>query len=192
MNLSAAVKVSGTSKKRKALEDVYDFIQCGVVALVFCVLLFSFFVRIVDVLGPSMNPTLIDKDKIIISNLFYDPQPGDIIVFRKDSFKEEPLVKRIIAVAGQTVDIDFTEGKVYVDGAQIDEPYIAELTTGERYDFVGPVTVPEGCIFVMGDNRLHSTDSRYSLIGFVDERCIMGKVWFTVFPVKHFGSPYDK
>ncbi|HBD86799.1 MAG TPA: signal peptidase I [Clostridiales bacterium] len=169
--------------------EVYDWIQCVVAALVFCVLLFSFFVRLVDVIGSSMYPTLEDADKIVISRLFYTPEQGDIVVFRKGSFKDEPLVKRIIAVAGQTVDIDFENGIVYVDGEILDEPYIAELTK-EREDFYGPVTVPEGCIFVMGDNRMKSNDSRDERIGFVDERSIMGKVYVTVFPLKNFGSVY--
>ena len=85
-------------KTKKAMDDLYDFIQSAVAALVFCILLFSFFVRIVDVIGPSMRPTLNDMDKIVVSKLFYKPKVGDIVVFRKDSFKEEPLVKRIIAV----------------------------------------------------------------------------------------------
>ena len=137
-----------------------------------------------------MNPTLVNGDKIIVSNLFYDPKPGDIIVFRKDEYRDEPLVKRVIAVEGQTVNIDFERGIVYVDGEPIDEPYIAEPTK-EPLDFTGEITVDEGCVFVMGDNRNHSTDSRYSLIGQVDERCIMGKVYFTLFPIKNFGSVYS-
>lgn len=170
--------------------EVYEWIQCIVVALVFCVLLFSFFVRLVDVIGSSMYPTLEDGDKIVISKLFYTPKQGDIVVFRKESFKEEPLVKRIIAVEGQTVDIDFEKGVVYVDGTALDEPYIAELTK-ERLDFYGPVTVPEGCAFVMGDNRMHSTDSRDDRVGFVDMRSIMGKAYITVFPLKSFGNVYS-
>lgn len=177
---------AGAPKK----SEVYDWIQCVVAALVFCVLLFSFFVRLVDVIGPSMYPTLQEGDKVVVSNLFYTPKQGDIIIFRKDAFKAEPLVKRVIAVGGQTVDIDFDRGIVYVDGKALDEPYIAELTT-ERLDFDGPVTVPEGSVFVMGDNRNHSTDSRYSIIGCVDDRYIMGKVYFTIFPLKNFGSEYD-
>ncbi|MEG1632560.1 MAG: signal peptidase I [Oscillospiraceae bacterium] len=169
--------------------EVYDWIQCVVVALLFCVLLFSFFTRLVDVIGSSMYPTLEDRDKIVISKLFYTPKQGDIIVFRKDSFKDEPLVKRIIATEGQTVDIDFQKGIVYVDGKALDEPYIAELTL-EPLNFNGQITVPEGCIFVMGDNRMHSTDSRDNRIGCVDTRCIMGKVYFTVYPLKNFGSVY--
>ena len=183
------VQAAAEKPARSVRRDLYDWILCIVVAIIVCVLLFSFAVRLVDVVGVSMNPTLESGDKVIVSNLFYTPKQGDIIVFRKDEYRDEPLVKRIIAVEGQTVDIDFNRGIVYVDGEPIDEPYIAEPTVDEE-DFVGPVTVDEGCVFVMGDNRNHSTDSRYSSIGFVDERCIMGKVYFTIFPLKNFGSVY--
>ena len=98
-------------------------------------------------------------------------------------------MKRVIAVEGQTVDIDFDRGIVYVDGEPLDEPYIAEATTEEQ-DFIGPIKVDEGCVFVMGDNRNHSTDSRTETIGCVDKRCIMGKVYFTLYPLKNFGSVY--
>ena len=182
-----AVRVEDGGTASRA--DIYDWIQCVVTALVFCVLMFSFFVRIVDVDGSSLYPTLEDADKVIVSDLFYSPKQGDIIVFRKDEYKDKPLVKRVIAVGGQTVEIDFSEGIVYVDGVALDEPYTADLTK-EKLDFTGKVTVPEGSVFVLGDNRMHSTDSRYSVIGCVDERYIMGKVYFTVFPVKNFGSVY--
>ncbi len=177
-------------EERSVRRDIYDWMQCIVVAIIACVLLFSFFVRLVDVVGESMLPTLQSGDKIVVSNLFYEPKQGDIIVFRKDEYKEQPLVKRVIAVEGQTIDIDFNRGIVYVDGEPIDEPYIAEPTT-EPMDFNGEVKVPEGCVFVMGDNRNHSTDSRLDTIGFVDKRCIMGKVYFTLFPLKNFGSVYS-
>ena len=177
-------------EERSVRRDIYDWMQCIVVAIIACVLLFSFFVRLVDVVGESMLPTLESGDKIVVSNLFYGPKQGDIIVFRKDEYKEQPLVKRVIAVEGQTIDIDFNRGIVYVDGEPIDEPYIAEPTT-EPMDFNGEVKVPEGCVFVMGDNRNHSTDSRLDTIGFVDKRCIMGKVYFTLFPLKNFGSVYS-
>ena len=191
--MNEQVKPAGSeankTSERSVRRDLYDWIQCVVMAVIICVLLFSFFVRLVDVVGESMMPTLEPGDKIIVSNLFYEPKPGDIVVFRKDEYRDEPLVKRIIAVEGQTIDIDFNRGIVYVDGEPIDEPYIAEPTVEEE-DFTGRVTVPEGCIFVMGDNRNHSTDSRTSTIGFVDERCIMGKVYFTLYPLKNFGSVY--
>ncbi len=191
--MNEQVKPAGSeankTSERSVRRDLYDWIQCVVMAVIICVLLFSFFVRLVDVVGESMMPTLEPGDKIIVSNLFYEPKQGDIVVFRKDEYRDEPLVKRIIAVEGQTIDIDFNRGIVYVDGEPIDEPYIAEPTVEEE-DFTGRVTVPEGCIFVMGDNRNHSTDSRTSTIGFVDERCIMGKVYFTLYPLKNFGSVY--
>ncbi len=169
--------------------EIYDWIQCVVAALVFCVLLFSFVVRLVEVVGSSMYPTLENGDKMVVSNLFYTPEQRDIIVFRKESFREEPLVKRVIAVGGQTVDIDFDAGVVYVDGEALYEPYTAELTYNQL-DFYGPVTVPEGYLFVMGDNRNDSWDSRYSEIGLVDERYVIGRVYMTVLPFRHFSALY--
>ncbi len=139
-SVNPAPEAEPKEKKKKEApslrRDIYDWMQCIVVAIIVCVLLFSFAVRLVDVVGVSMNPTLADGDKIIVSNLFYDPKPGDIIVFRKDEYRAEPLVKRIIAVEGQTVDIDFDRGIVYVDGEPLDEPYIAEPTT-DPIDFTG-------------------------------------------------------
>ena len=98
----------------------------------------------------------------------------------------EPIVKRIIATEGQTVDIDFEDGVVYVDGKALDEPYVNE-PVHDRENFEGKITVPEGCVFVMGDNRNASTDSRDARLGCVDERYIMGRVYFTLFPVKNIG-----
>ncbi len=170
--------------------EIYEWLQSIVVALIVCVLMFSFVVRLVDVLGSSMYPTLEEGDKIIVSGLFYSPKQGDIVVLQKDSYGDDALVKRIIATEGQTVRIDFDAGVVYVDGEALDEPYTAEPTY-ERINFSGEVTVPENSVFVMGDNRNHSTDSRDFRIGFVDERNIMGKVYFTVFPLKNFGSDYS-
>ncbi len=187
--LSMNENVKAEKAPRSVRSDIYDWLQCIVMAIVICVLFFSFIVRLVDVVGSSMYPTLENGDKILVSNLFYTPKQGDIVVFRKDEYREEPLVKRIIAVGGQTVDIDYETGTVYVDGEPLDEPYIAEPATDPE-NFIGPVEVPEGCIFVMGDNRNASTDSRTTEIGMVDERCIMGKVYFTVFPLKNFGSDY--
>ncbi|NCC67430.1 MAG: signal peptidase I [Clostridia bacterium] len=178
------------SKKTATVKDgsseVYDWVQCLVAALLFCVLLFSFFVRIIGIVGTSMIPTFDDGDSVVISKLFYSPKQGDIVVLRKESFQEEPIIKRIIAVEGQIISIDFDEHIVYVDGEALDEPYIYEPTT-ESLDFNGMITVPENCVFVMGDNRNNSYDSRFSLIGCVDEREIMGRVLFRVLPVGKFG-----
>ena len=165
----------------KSRAEVYDWIQCIIFALVFCVLLFVFAVRMVNVVGHSMVPTLEQSDKVVISNLFYHPKQGDVVVLRKQTLMQEPIVKRIIATEGQTVDIDFD-----VDGKALDEPYVNE-PVHDRENFEGKITVPEGCVFVMGDNRNASTDSRDARLGCVDTRYIMGRVYFTLFPVKNIG-----
>ncbi|MCD8087935.1 MAG: signal peptidase I [Oscillospiraceae bacterium] len=169
--------------------ESYEWIQCLVLALIACVLLFVFVARVIDVVGYSMVPTLDDGDKIIITRWAGDYEQGDIVVLRKETLREEPIVKRVIAVEGQTVDIDFTLGIVYVDGVALDEPYVNELTYTQE-DFEGPITVPEGCVFVMGDNRNNSTDSRDARVGCVDTRYIMGKVIFRIMPLSKMGAIY--
>lgn len=129
--------------------EVYDWIQCIIFALVFCVLLFVFGARMVNVVGHSMVPTLEQNDKVIISNLFYHPKQGDIVVLRKQTLMDEPIVKRIIATEGQTVDIDFDDGVVYVDGKALDEPYV-NAPVHDRENFEGKITVPKGSVFVHG------------------------------------------
>ena len=171
-------------KKRKLMErrgEKFDWIQSLVTALLVCVLLFTFLVRVVGVLGTSMLNTLQEGDRLLVSDLFYTPKQGDIIVLRKASFSEDPIVKRVIATGGQTVSIDFTAGVVSVDGVPLEEDYTLTPTT-RRIDFTDPVVVPEGCLFVMGDNRNGSTDSRDDRIGCVDERLVMGKAIFLIFP----------
>lgn len=168
--------------------EIYDWMQSLVFALIICILVFVFLFRIVDVSGDSMNPTLTNGDKLVVSDVFYKPKQGDIVIFRKDEYKPEALVKRVIATEGQTVEIDFDRGRVYVDGELLDEPYIAEPTRNQ-HDFKGAQTVPEGCVFVMGDNRNASSDSRKAEIGMVDERLIVGKVLLRVFPLDSIGIP---
>ena len=171
-------------KKRKMKErrgEIFDWVQSLVVALLVCVLVFTFAVRIVNVSGTSMLDTLRNNDRIVVSNLFYTPKQGDIVVLRKTTFSDEPIVKRVIAKGGQTVDIDFEKGVVYVDGKALDEPYILEPTR-RRIDFEDETLVPDGCVFVMGDNRNGSTDSRDLRIGCVDERLIIGRALFLLIP----------
>ena len=167
--------------------DVYEWMQSLVSALLVCVLVFAFLFRIIGIIGDSMNPTFHDGDSVVISNLFFEPKQGDVVVLRKLSFQEEPIIKRVIAVEGQTVDIDFEKGIVYVDDQPLTEPYIAELTL-TPINFDGKITVPENCVFVMGDNRNNSTDSRSSMIGCVDTRYIMGKVLLRLLPIDQFGT----
>ena len=120
--------------------DLYDWIQSLMVALVICVSLFIFAVRVIDVSGSSMVPTLRDGDKMIVSDLFYKPKYGDIVVFKTDQYDpDRALVKRVIATEGQEISLDFDRGVVYINGSPIEEDYIAELTT-TKLDFIGPQT----------------------------------------------------
>lgn len=161
--------------------ELYDWVQCVVTALVAGIFIFMFIARVVSVEGSSMYPTLHNTDKIITSKLFYTPQQGDIVVFQTSVYGSEPLVKRVIATEGQTVNIDFNAGIVYVDGEALDEPYV-NAPTYEREDFEGELTVPEGYLFLMGDNRNASTDSRSDMVGLVDKRSIIGKVYLIAIP----------
>ena len=171
----------------KARREAYDWIQSLMVALIVCVCIFVFCIRVIDVSGSSMNPTLYNGDKMLVSDLFYKPSAGDVVVFKSDTYDpNKALVKRVIATEGQEINIDFSTGTVYIDGEPIEEDYIAELTRN-KLDFIGPKTVPEGCVFVMGDNRNKSTDSRKSEIGMVDERTILGRVYCVIFPLDELG-----
>lgn len=187
--------IKPTKKKKSSTEpegeysEVYEWMQSLVSALLVCVLVFAFLFRIIGIIGPSMQNTFHDGDSVVISKLFYEPKQGDVVVLRKLSFQKEPIIKRVIAVAGQTVDIDFEKGIVYVDDQALTEPYTAELTL-TPLDFDGKITVPENCVFVMGDNRNNSTDSRSSLIGCVDTRYIMGKVLLRLLPIDQFGTNF--
>ena len=163
--------------------DLYEWVQALVCSVLTVVVLFTFFVRLIGVDGHSMVPTLQHGDRMLVLNsMFYnDYQYGDIVVLTKEGFFDAPIVKRVIAVGGQTVDIDFTSGSVYVDGKLLKEDYINELTfTSEGMKF--PLTVPEGSIFVMGDNRNHSDDSRNDKLGTVDTRYVIGKAFVLAFP----------
>ena len=170
-------------EQKPAGRDLYEWAQALVCSVLAVVLLFTFVVRLIGVDGHSMVPTLQDGDRLLVltSLLDNDYQYGDIVVLRKESFMEEPIVKRVIAVEGQTVDIDFASGVVYVDDQPLEEPYINEPTYVEEGTQF-PLTVPEGSIFVMGDNRNHSSDSRSSDLGTVDTRYVIGKAVFLLFP----------
>ena len=171
------------SPEKEEGRDLYEWAQALVCSVLAVVLLFTFVIRLIGVDGHSMVPTLQDGDRLLVLNAMLDSdyQYGDIVVLRKDTFLEEPIVKRVIATEGQTVDIDFVSGAVYVDGELLEEDYINEPTyVEEGTEF--PLTVPEGSIFVMGDNRNHSSDSRSSDLGTVDIRYVIGKAVFLLFP----------
>ena len=164
--------------------DLYEWVQSLVGSVLVVVAIFTFVIRMMGVDGHSMLTMLQRGDRLLVLNsmLYHDYQYGDIVILRKNGvFDDDPIVKRVIAVEGQTVDIDFAEGIVYVDGEALEEDYIREPTyTAEGTEF--PLTVPEGSIFVMGDNRNGSSDSRDYRLGTVDTRYVIGKAAFLIFP----------
>ena len=163
--------------------EIYEWVQALVCSVLAVVLLFTFVIRLIGVDGHSMVPTLQDGDRLLVLNarLCGDYRQGDIVVLRKESFMNSLIVKRVIATEGQVVDIDFASGTVFVDGTPLHEDYVSEPTyTAEGTEF--PLTVPEGSVFVMGDNRNHSNDSRDVRLGTVDTRYLIGRAVFLAFP----------
>ena len=179
-------------KKLAAAHELYCLLHDVVYLLAAVTLIFVFLVRLVGVKGDSMMPTLWNQDYLLLeSNFLYrgdDIQYGDIVVLNVPYYEEQnegPIVKRVIATEGQTVQIDFDSGAVYVDGVMLTETYILEPTTYNWQGELGmqyPAVVPENCIFVLGDNRNNSMDSRFASIGMIDERCVLGKVLFIAMP----------
>jgi signal peptidase I len=165
--------------------EMFEWVESCAMAIVFVVMLFTFAARTSVVNGTSMINTLHNKDMLVVSHLLYQPSRGDIVVITKPNSENEPLIKRIIALEGQTVDIDFSKGIVYVDGEALDEPYV-NTPTNLRYDVKFPITVPKGDLFVLGDNRNGSLDSRSSRIGFIDTRYVLGKVYLRILPLGAF------
>lgn len=182
-------------------QDLFEWLQLLVIILVAVIGLFTFVVGVVGVDGSSMYPTLEHRDMMLVRRVAYDPEGGDVIVLRKDgTFDDQALVKRIIATEGQTVYIDYNTNTIAVDGILLDEPYLnyeQDSRYGDdylalRYDLDSQYinqefTVPEGCVFVCGDNRNHSSDSRVAALGMVDERYIIGEVMMVFWPLNHFG-----
>ena len=175
-------------KAGSPLESIlYCWAQALIAAVASVILLFTFGVRMIGVSGPSMQDTLYTGDQLLILNaMFCDFKAGDVVVindYNAQGALNETLVKRIVAVGGQTVDIDFARGVVYVDGEVLDESYIKEPTyTDEGVTF--PLTLAEDEVFVMGDNRNHSNDSRDSRLGPIKEGYLQGKVLLLLMPGK--------
>lgn len=172
--------------------DLFFWLQALVAALVLLILLFAFVGRVITVDGTSMFPTLHHKDVLLVHNIRYTPEHGDIIVLTKDfsGYVGQPIVKRVIAVGGQTVRIDYEQDKVFVDGEALNEPYLNEAVMNRPGGSltIDELTVPEGCVFVLGDNRNHSSDSRHVELGAIDERYILGKAVMIIFPFSNFGA----
>ena len=169
--------------------NLYFWLQAAVSALVCILLLFTFVGRGVGVVGSSMVPTLHEGDMMLVRSLGYTPKNGDVVVLTKRTFMEEPIVKRVIATGGQTVSIDYASNTVYVDGVALDEPYINEpmLIPASATISITEVEVPEGYLFVMGDNRNASTDSRDVRVGLIDQREVLGQAVMILLPFSDFG-----
>ena len=173
-------------REKQNAREWYDLLGTFVCVTVAAVLVFTFLLRIERVDGPSMRETLQDGDVLLAVNrsLAGNLRAGDIVIVRKEHFEDgKPIVKRVIATQGQTVDIDFGEGTVYVDGTALEEDYTREPTWLDE-GLAFPVTVPENCVFLLGDNRNNSKDSRYPDLGPVDVRSIIGKAVILAFPGK--------
>ncbi len=168
----------------KAWGAFYDIVNSVESAVVIIFLIFTFVFRAVGVVGDSMLPTLNDGDWLAVTSYKKSYGRNDIIIITQPNDRDEPLVKRIIGLGGDEIDIDFDEHLVFVNGRLVNESFISEPTS-YRGDVEFPLTVPEGYVFVMGDNRNKSLDSRSKEIGFIDEKYILGKAKYRVYP---FGS----
>ncbi len=176
--------VAGTTAAGKTfLKTVYEYAETILFAMLLLVLLFTFVFRVAGVVGDSMQPTLYTQERLILTTHFYKPSHGDIVVI--DRYTQDPLVKRVIGVAGDTIRIDGVNGIVYRNGEPLTEKYVSSPTSPK--DMEGEVTVPEGYIFVLGDNRGVSKDSRSEEIGFVDTEDVVGKAVWRVWPMNRFG-----
>lgn len=179
-------------KEEKGTELFY-MLQSLVIAVAAMILLFTFVVRVNQVKGHSMDNTLQPQELLLVWHLGYTPKAGDIVIVNRpnvDILEGEAIVKRVIAVGGQTVDIDYGSGIVYVDGVPLDEPYIKETMylPGSPYMQQTHFDIPEGSVFVMGDNRNNSTDSRNEAVGPVEERFILGHAVLGLWPLSKLGA----
>lgn len=191
-----------SAKGKNKQYDGVDSVEIAFIFMMIVLLIFTYIFTVVRVKGPSMDNTLHDKDRLIVEKLGYDPKDYDIVIINchdanllidnqlvsLPSSLDENIVKRVIATEGQTVDIDFETGIVTVDGKATKDDFTSSSTNMNEGAFDYPVTVPKGYVFVMGDNRAVSMDSRSSEVGFIDKKDIIGKVSLRIAPISRFGT----
>lgn len=186
-------RVNTIEQKKGPLADLFEWIQLLLPAMLVVVLLLTFVLRLIRVDGSSMMNTLFDGDQVFVTNLFYEPADGDIVVISHGQEYPKPIIKRVIATEGQTVKVDYENNRVLVDGVVIDEPYLHEAMRYNAFDNDQkiPEVIPEGKVFVMGDNRNNSLDSRSQKVGIIDKTDIIGKAQFIWWPFDRFGVLND-
>lgn len=165
-------------KSENVKKFLYELSDIFAVAMLIILIVTSFFIRVINVSGTSMEPTLHEADRLVLSSFCYTPERGDIIVSSQPNSKERLLIKRIVAVEGDTIDIDWQSGAITINGEVIEEDFVTETYFNTFCDHKGdfPMTIPDGYSFVMGDNRLVSWDSRYEEVGLIRNDYIMGSV----------------
>lgn len=186
---------NGTADNKNFFADMFDW-MCSIFSAILCfIIIFALFARVITVDGESMVPTLQDQQRLIVSDMFYTPQYDDIVILYADKLVNEssggygkPIVKRVIGLPGDTIRIDFVKGVVYRNGEQLPDDYTNTPTNlPENFPNNKDVTVEDGKIFVLGDNRNGSKDSRSSDVGQVDMRYIMGKAYLRIWPLNALG-----
>ncbi|MBR6337098.1 MAG: signal peptidase I [Ruminococcus sp.] len=181
---------TGSNKEKPKFDlvnEVIEWFESFVFAIFVVILVLTFIVRVVQVEGPSMEDTLQNGDRLILTHFNYTPERGDIVVLNSSGLNET-IIKRVIAVEGDTLSIDFNKGEVTLNGEVLKEDYIKELTFRYEGTDVNNLKIGEGQVFVMGDNRNHSTDSRSPAVGVVNTDDILGKAVFRIYPVDKIGK----
>lgn len=183
-------KIKFKVNDKKVTDYMFDLTRTIIFVFAFMSVIFTFIMRDANVVGNSMLDTLHSDDKVLMTNFMYKPKCGDIVAINAENQIEKRIIKRVIATEGQTLVVDYSKNAVYVDGIQIDEPYVSSITREPSNPLQVPYVIPKGYIFVMGDNRIISLDSRDKSIGLVSVNDVIGKAQFIVYPFDRFTYLY--